>query len=816
MRIDRATADAERLNEFWDRLVEGNAPADDAGHHPNAPERQLEALVLYLESLKPHMSLTSLGALDLAMSHLVAEDLPMNATTPNDRDRSTTATLPGTRTSRSRIGLILRAFDGLAAALLILILVSGLVLIGPARNFLDSEVPGQFASMLGVDEDDSTEQSIGSHSVTSIDVRPGEYDGDRVEVGLWEVELPPGSAMTAAPTGVEPPMTFGFSVSSGAVVFMSNGKEQPAGPDVSVGGHPGLDYVRNTSTDPATLLVLASTPSTATFPLTIDPWVPAGSPAASPAIDPASLGAEPVLFGSAELTDEAFQYRVLLTENVLAPGMSIGGALSLGPPEAQLRSVTVRSGELRLEGKGSQATPQPPRAIAAGETLVDEDDIWSIDLRVTGSENATVLGLMTMPAADNHTLDQTLESIAPFWGEWTVPASGEVRLAVRLLTLQPDGTYSLPTDAGVLYHVATGAVAMVNSDSGNTQDVSAGGTVAQIPGTVLALSNPGSSPVAVIQTLAFTGSLRELASGEAATNGETALLVEQGGTIPPGEVTLMLEVSRFNGGNDGGGASQGGQSLALLTSADGKIQVSRIGGDAEVFPAGGDGSYRPSLGEYVRIGVGDSLLVQPGGGWDITGASGAPSLGLVLTVSPASPNLQPASPAASPEATVTGSYELVGEAAACDIDPLTIDLVDNIVTTPSIAPTLGERSLRGAADGASDPASTDEIVALLQAYADCSTTGDYTRIYAFYSDQAIRESESIQEMVESTHDFGEAPRVIATVEDIMRFPDGRAGARTVIDGEAAYLTFVMQDGQWKIDAWDDSDSRYPPEATPAS
>ncbi len=371
----------------------------------------------------------------------------------------------------------------------------------------------------------------------------------------------------------------------------------------------------------------------------------------------------------------------------------------------------------------------------------------------------------------------------------------------------------MPTDAGVLYHVASGTVDMHNSDSGNTLNVASGGTVAQVPGTVLTFSNPGAVSVDVIQALVFDGTLRSIASGEFATNAETALLVEQSGMLPPGEASLMLEVSEYNGENDGGAAGERGQSLVLITSVDGAIEVSRLGGDAEVVPAAGSDPVQTPLGEGIEIELGGYLLAQPGDGWSITGASGAPSTGLVLSVSP---NLEPdGTPVATPVAAATETTTLTGTADACEIAPLTSDLVDSIEATPSAGSAPPERSLRDQDGGTRDPATTEGILAMLQAHTDCYLTGDYTRIHAFYSDQAIRESEVIQNLVEVEHEVAASPRITTTVEEIVLFPDGRAGAWTVIDGQPAYLTFILEDGQWKIDVWDDSGSGLLPGGTPA-
>lgn len=38
----------------------------------------------------------------------------------------------------------------------------------------------------------------------------------------------------------------------------------------------------------------------------------------------------------------------------------------------------------------------------------------------------------------------------------------------------------------------------------------------------------------------------------------------------------------------------------------------------------------------------------------------------------------------------------------------------------------------------------------------------------------------------------------------------------MIDGEAAYLTVVLEDGTWMIDVWDDVDGSQTPLAPPAA
>ncbi|MBA2470407.1 MAG: hypothetical protein H0V37_13465 [Chloroflexia bacterium] len=812
MRIDRTSAaQADRLDAFWDRLNDSAPNATAAVCARNREEAHLETLVLYLESLKPTPSPVEQAVMRAKVRESIGKETPM----------ASPIVSPGTPThssgvlSRSRIIPLVRAFDRLASVVLILAVLSALVLLGPVRGLLDGGDPGRFAAMLGVDEDEPSGQHIGGQLSTSIEVRPGDYEGGTVEMGLWEVTLAPGSAMSPAPaSGDSQSEPFGFAVSQGSVLFGGDDTWRPVEEGGSVGDLSGIDYVRNPNSSAAHLLVLAPMPPNAGFPLTIGVWPPGGA-VASPVNDAATIGPEPVLFGSVQLDDEsAFQYRVLVSEHVFSPGMEIADTALLGPPQSTLHTISLRDGQLTFDVDGTENTPQATQELGPGNTIrIENKGVIQPALRVTGTESARVLVLSSMPAADNFTLDQTLESIAPFWGEWTVPASGEVHLALRRLALQPGGTYSLPTDAGVLYHVASGTVDILNSDSGNTVNVAAGGTVAQVPGTVLTFSNPGAVSVDVIQALVFDGPLESIVASESMDRVAIETLVTETDTLPAGEASLMLEVYEYNGENDGGASGEGGPDLALITSAMGEIETSRLGGDARVVPAVGSDGFQPPLGEGIGIEPGGYLLAKPDAGWSITGASGAPSTGLVLSVSP---NLEPeGTPVATPVAAATETTTLTGTADACEIAPLTSDLVDSIVATPSAGSAPLERSLRDQDGGTTDPAAMDGVVAMLQGYADCNATGEYARIYAFYTAQAIRESEVIQDLVAIDHDAGEPARNTTTVEEIVLFPDGRAGARTVIDGQPAYLTFVLEDGQWKIDVWDDSGSGLLPGGTPA-
>ncbi len=813
MRIDLATsAEADRLNALWDRRLDGPVlPATQKDAESLALIARLEALVP-----SPPASDVEIARFQDRIERMTfGKDVQM--ANPAGRQISPSNRIATRRPFGRRTGPLppLRTIDRFATFALIVAIASALVLAAALRDDFGGRIPSQFAA-LGDREDQPPADDIGGGGLMSIEVRPHEHESGKVGVGLWTATLPGNTAMMALPPfagGTAPDI--GFLVTTGSVLFTLNGDETTVAEGESVGSLPGPEYVRNISSAPAQLLVLAPTQVNGPFPLTIGPWPPA-DPSAQTNVESGSTPTPPPILVSSVILDDttAHQYRVEVSQATLAPDMPIDVS-RFGSPGATLRSITLKEGPLTLWSPDAEDGP-PPRSIQPGETVaLGANSVWATDLRVPGPENTQVMGLLTMPAADNPTLNQNLESVAPFWGKWTVPESGETHLEVRRLIVQPGGSYSLPTEAGVVYHIASGQVVILNETTGNGAPVDAGGTIAQNPGVVLTFRNGGAEPVELVQTVVSkvdADDLYRAYAEETLDRVSVEWLVRETKSLAPGDVTSMLQVHEYNGENDGGAFGDGEPGLVLITSTSGEIEVSRLGGIATVIPARGEEPIDAPLGEGIPIEPGGYLIAEPGAGWSVTGGTNGPSTGIVFSVSP---DQEPeATPLATPATVGSETSSLVGDPDNCDIAPLTSDMVADIVSTPSPSTNLLDRSLRGVTGGVSDPATTDGLVALLQSYTDCQATGDYTKIYAFYSDQAVRESDTIQDMVAADHIVGSLPRVTTTVEEIEIFPDGRAGARTVIDGQPAYLTFMMEGGQWTIDVWDDSGSGLLPGGTP--
>lgn len=264
-----------------------------------------------------------------------------------------------------------------------------------------------------------------------------------------------------------------------------------------------------------------------------------------------------------------------------------------------------------------------------------------------------------------------------------------------------------------------------------------------------------------------------------------------------------------NGGRTENGNQQG---LTIVIAAAGEINVSRVGGNVDVMQSNDSTPVAAALGEDITIGKGGYMIPEAGSAWALEGNGSAPSVGIWFSIDTKSDDATPQSNEATPSAS-EHTIVLKGKPVNCAITPLTSDDINRVMSTPVAITNPLERSLKNQEGGYADDATTDAITQLLQGYVDCSASGNYSQMYAYYSDQAIRDSETIRNLVERRWQVGDGPGR-ASVEDIILFDDGHAGARTVIDGEAAYLTFVKQNGEWKIDVWDDSGSGTDATATP--
>ena len=707
-------------------------------------------------------------------------------------------------------------FGRFAAAILLVIILASAIVIGPGRGMLPNDVEHQLAALPGFETSKRSEQKPqGDRSLMSIRLTPGEAPTGKIDVGLWRVTIGPGTTLNVPDEiqslGQDPVAQF---VESGSLALGGQGKEFTATAEKNFGLQ-AVEYYRNDSLQSAEMLLMAPLGENGVFPLVV-------SSNGDQAMSVSSSGVEATLLGTNTVSeDDGYQIRVTLSTLHYAQMLDQHSYRGATPAY-----VVIEQGEITIKRTATEGTPAPSEVYGAGDTLLlGPNARLNVTFTETGSEPLSALIVETAPMSDNPTLDQSKKAAAPFFIHWTVPEPGDVTLTLRTLTIEPGGTYAMPTDAGVSYALVNGEVDL-SMDDGDATPLQPGAVVGQEPGTTLAFANTGTEPVRLIQSVISASEDVTSWPGEQSTNTETQIVVTARETLPPGPATIMLQQHAYGGDTGARQASQGGNGVALAIAGEGTINVSRVSGDVQIVPADASSVANtaasgtpmvsqslnttpeaeftvPPLGENLPLSAGNGyMLAHPGGGWSMSGHGDEPSIGIALTVSPSGTGGATPAAASGTPANDGPTITLRGDAAACSIAPLTSDRIDQVLATPAPATSSLARSLKNQPGGSADPATTDEISSMLQSYIDCTSSGDYTRMYAFYSDQAIRENDSMRDLVERDWQVGERP-VQASVEDIVLFPDGRAGARAVIDGEATYLTFVQEDGVWKIDVWDD-------------
>ena len=784
------------LDRLWDAM---STPADTTSAH--ASHATEASIIEWLHTAAPSVDSSRIDALRRRLDRSISAEtaapgLPMIGSDSTGARRMELTRQPSAHRLHTRpFGQFATAASVVATVALVVAIAAALAFAGPVRDFWQSSNDPDPGNGSGTGQSLAEFPLHSGRSLVSILVRPGDNQSGSATIGFWDIEMPPGSVLYI-PAGIQEMGNQAIEawVDDGAIIVGASGFEHEVAAGGTTAMEPAPEYFRNAGTDPARLLLLTPMMATEALPLRFTDWPGASTPPATPSIAADYAGTHTILFDSITLDDaDAAQVRITVNADTYAPGDIIDPWA--GPLErtTDKHSVTVWQGEATVNPAGDAATPQVRQVLAGGDTFpLDAAESEGSLLEATGPENLTLLTLESTPWSENPTLDQTVDAVAPFWGTWTVPTSGEINLAIRSLTLQPGARYELPSNAGIFYLVAEGDPITTNVSTGATGPLGPGSIVAQFPGEMLRFANESSSPVRLVQAIVFSGALDGVTAPEPTDGIVSEVLVQVAGTLPPGEASLMLQAHEFSGTNDGGSGGSESPSLVLMTAIDGAIEARRDGGDATVVSAPGREPNQPALGEVVAIAPGGYMLVQPQGAWAITGGTGEPSTGLVLTVSPMVDATAGSTPEATPEAEPGDTITLRGDPNACDVTPVTGSDVDNLMATPSVNDDPLARSARNRSDGIVDAETTFAITDMLQGYVNCAATGDYTRSSAFYSDQAIRESETMRNLIDSGHDVEDREGLVASVEDIVMFPDGLAGARAVIDGEAVYLTFVFK------------------------
>jgi hypothetical protein len=164
----------------------------------------------------------------------------------------------------------------------------------------------------------------------------------------------------------------------------------------------------------------------------------------------------------------------------------------------------------------------------------------------------------------------------------------------------------------------------------------------------------------------------------------------------------------------------------------------------------------------------------------------------------------------------------------CTIEPRTIEEFESILADPYAkgTPQAGMRD-QASTGVPADQATIDGVTDTVRQIVACNALGTHLEMYSLYSENMLRFHAAAGTMTFSDIsglDQLETPESVSPVsgfialENVVIFPDGRAGAMVNANGELAYLTFVYEDGRWLIDFWDDqlSGPESVPESTPVA
>lgn len=798
---------ADRLDALWDdvgRAGAGHIPATADGDVADA------SFVAYLDLLVPPADLAARERIRRAVFGARKEHpLTQPAALFNvHSDRAESATRPGHRASRRWWRVPLAAVEAATAVALIIAVAGAILLLRPGDD--GSFLPA--ASNLGTPPGTP---AAGEERTSLLTLELDSTAADTaLTVTLRRLTIPPDARWDFVDDAFPAvPVPINQYVESGTLTVGFRGQEQAvaAGSNFKVAGGP--EYIRNGETEPVVMLQAVVHPSDQPPPtpptgVTIEQigTVPlSASPADSRTLIALHRG---TFQGAGEPAIPSYRKQItvfaavesgsLLTQTARDATVSYG---SIGEPRERVPytpptfvpapddSTVLRSGQTITTG---------PSFLITGSAIQGDAPVTTLFLNVQVQMNAERLANDPM----------TGSSI-----EWETSASGRTGFMLQQLTLAPGSTLSHDVDGVLHYRVVQGTV-RVAFEGQEAQDLGPDGRTAYAGTGHIELASTGSDEAVVIVGLVYAeghddGITREqregaitdtpLGSGIAVLPVGSAIVSLAPVVVPsdPGDATSQYLVN--------------GASLVAVTS--GSAQVTRLAGQVEI--ASGEGADPLRLGEANPIGTHDAVFAQPNSSYRLERADPPASLIVALSVTPVDPA---AAPSASPSAARPGDTIAVTPDDGCEVQPRTIAELRALVAAPLAAGTP-DRGLRDEADAGqpADQATIDAVTQTVRNLAACTMTGSELQQYALFSDNAVRAAaaaaaitvEDVDRMGEEDEEPTGLDRRLIAVEEVVIYPDGRAGAIVNFDGEIAYLTFVHDGDRWLIDAWDDRELEPP-------
>ncbi|HET8522030.1 MAG TPA: hypothetical protein VFL82_02280, partial [Thermomicrobiales bacterium] len=785
---------------LWDDLIRSGDPT-------RFSDLDTAPFVAYLDVLAPRPNSAARARIRRRVVHAQEQkeeimERPLPLTHANGHLPSRAPSRRGTRSRPRRHSLWkwpVAAMEVTAAFALIAAIVIGVLTLRPH----DGPGPGlPAASTLG--SPSATPRASGDGgSIASLELDNTAATSD-LFVMIRRVTLPPNTRWDFANDAFPPvPAPVDQYVESGTLTvgFRGQEREVTAGSNFKVEG--GIQYLRNARSEPVTFLQVLTHETTKAAP------EPPDSATVAQICDlplPASLP----------------DSWTLVTLN----RASFTGAGTPAIPDILNQKtifMNVESGKVNVyTTNGSAAT-----TLRTGQSFTVAEDNRITKTEIVGDTEVSTLYLNVewQTNAERVANDPRAGSTS----DWQIPDGGaNIGLILNQLTLEPSAALSFDLDGVMHLRVITGTIGLTTDDGEKMLSVN---ERADASGrTHVTIRNTSAQPADVLLGLAYsegtstpgitrenrTGVMTITPLGTAVTHLPAgSATVSLAPVQPPSEIGASSSISI----HDGASLIAVTQGTIILTRMAGEVEIWHgvPTNDATVAPAGAT----PSFGKPTELHADDAVFVHPYGGYRLELAADttnpAPQL-FALTVTStaqslaATPTAHDATPAPAEAFTVAGD-------TPCTVAPRTMEDLTAILS-PEHATGTPDPGLRDhQANGT--PADPDTVAGVRQTVTDlaaCQSNGSGWQTYALYSANAIRlmaEANNLTaEDLATEADNAPAPNTTGTstagqhgitvaIDDILTFPNGRAGAMVNFDGELAYLTFVHQGDRWLIDAWDD-------------
>lgn len=839
-------AAADRLDAFWDDLVRTGAADLSA---PGDAGAARASLVSYLDLLTPAPSAAARERVRRrTFAHpeetpMTAPSLPFPATIPNGHRRHARwpaahpAPAPVPRWWHRPLG----AFQVATTVALILATLGGILLLRPGDD--RPSLPAASSPDVASGTPDPTNLIGRGESLVNVQL-DGPVSGE-IWVGLNRVTFPPGSRWDfRAGDFADVEVPSGLSVEAGTIAVGVNDREYTVPVGGNFGASGGLTSLRNLGTEPAVILLLSAHPDEGTS------FAP-----------PPALALEPignVLVPLALFPDDSSRL-------VILSRASFSGAAApalVAQPQNRTIFVAVESGRMSARvaagasvhrgsvgapflGDHPDLTPSTPEGetLQPGETLTVDPAHGISETAILGNDPVETLSLdivtWTLPPP-------TPGSVAPSDLRWDVPQGSEaprVGAALRRVTLEPDSVRMFDLDGVLAIHGVAGTVHVSGVAGGDVHSVAAGEfSIAERSGLV-EIRNTDAHPATFIEGIVAAGEVNPDSWAGGTGGGSTE---ESLGTafaaLPPGPVTVSLFPEGVAAGDGVSTSSFPGNGFRLIGTLSGTFDLVRLAGEVTVQSQVTGTEPRtdePALGAPVDVGVGDAVVAQPRSGYSVAADERDAVQLITLAISSDAP-LDTASPGPR------GGEAMTVAAADCQAEPRDIqtlyailnstetdatpgagrrDAVQSAIlggTGPDVTPNAGPQDDAPFATPA-DAQTTEEVTATVRESLACVRFGTPLQGYELFTDAALRVAFAANGYTTGDIDAmagqpappdaenGQPP--VFAIDDVVVFPDGRAGAIVNANGEIVSLTFVQDpvSGRWLIDAWDE---REPGTATP--